>query len=73
MDQAAVFKMDIHMLWCMSMLQVESNSSPPVQNGRHFEDDIYICIFENENMYIFIDISLKIVPRGPLDNNPALF
>ena len=33
------------------------NSSLPEQNGRHFADDIFICIFMNE---------------GPIDNNPAL-
>ena len=50
----------------------ELNPSPPGQNGRHFADDIFICIFVNEKFGILIKISLKFVPRGPVDNNPAL-
>ena len=48
------------------------NSSPPGQNGRHFADDIFRCIFLNEKFYILITISLKFVPKGPIDNNLAL-
>ena len=35
-------------------------------------DDIFKCIFLNENDRIPIQISLKFVPRGPIDNKPAL-
>ena len=35
-------------------------------------DDIFNCIFLNENVWIAIKISLKFVPKGPFDNNPAL-
>ena len=35
-------------------------------------DDIFKCIFLNEKVCIVIQISLKFVPRGPIDNNPAL-
>ena len=28
--------------------------------------------FMNENVRIFIEISLKFVPRGPINNNPSL-
>ena len=45
---------------------------PPEQNGHHFTDDISRCIFVNENFYILIKISLKFVPKGQIDNNPAL-
>ena len=31
-------------------------------------DDIYNCIFLNENGRIPIQISLKFVPRSPIDN-----
>ena len=48
------------------------NSSPPGQNGRHIADDIFRCIFENEKFCILIKISLKFVPKGSIDNNPAL-
>ena len=48
------------------------NSSSPGQNGFHFADDIFRRIFMNEQFYILIQISLKFVPKGPIDNNPAL-
>ena len=35
-------------------------------------DDIFKCIFLNENDRIPIQISLKCVPRSPIDNKPAL-
>ena len=41
-------------------------------NGRHFADDIFKCIFLNENAWILIKISLKFVPKGPINNIPAL-
>ena len=47
------------------------NSSPPGQNGRHFTDYIFRCIFVNEKFCMLIQISLKFVPKGPIDNNPA--
>ena len=36
-------------------------------------EDIFKCIFVNEKFCILIQISLKFVPKGPIDNNPALF
>ena len=44
----------------------------PKQNGRHFADDMLKCIFLNENVWIPNNISLKFVPEGPINNNPAL-
>ena len=35
-------------------------------------DDIIKCIFFNENDIIPIQISLKLVPRSPIDNKPAV-
>ena len=35
-------------------------------------DDIFICIFLNENDRIPIQISLKYVPSSPIDKNPVL-
>ena len=42
------------------------------QNGRNFPEDIFKCIFLNENVSILIKISLKFVPKGPINNIPAL-
>ena len=35
-------------------------------------DNIFKLIFLNENDIILIQISLKFVPRSPIDNKPAL-
>ena len=42
------------------------------QNGRHFANGTFKQIFLNENVRIMIKISLKFVPKGPINNNPAL-
>ena len=48
------------------------NTLRPRQDGRHFPDDIFKCIFLNENVLISIKISLKFVPKGQINNMPAL-
>ena len=48
------------------------NSSSPGQNGRHFPDDIFACIFLKENVWTSIKILLKFIPNGPINNIPAL-
>ena len=48
------------------------NTLRPRLNGRHFADDIFKCIFLNENAWITITISLKFIPKGPISNIPAL-
>ena len=47
------------------------NTLRPRQNACQFPD-IFKCIFFNENMYFSIKISLKFVPKGSIDNIPAL-
>ena len=42
------------------------------KNGRHFADNPFKRIFLNETLRISIKISLKFVPRGPINNIPAL-
>ena len=49
-----------------------SSTLRPRQNGRRFADDTFKHIFLNENVRISIKISLKFVPKGPINNNPAL-
>ena len=48
------------------------NSLRPRPNRRHFADDIFRCIFENENEWISSRISLKFVPKVRINNIPAL-
>ena len=42
------------------------------QDGRYFAEDVLKCIFFNENVWISLKIPLKFVPRGPINNIPAL-
>ena len=58
-----------HRLVALSLL----NTLRPRKNGRHFADDMFKCIFLNVNVWIPIEISLTFVPKGSLNNNPALF
>ena len=44
----------------------------PRQNGCHFPDNIFKCNCINENVNIWIKILLKFVPKGPINNIPAL-
>ena len=48
------------------------NPLRPRQNGRRFADDTLNRIFLNENVRISIKISMKFVPKGPINNIPAL-
>ena len=48
------------------------NTLRPRQNGHHFADDMFKCIFLNENVCIPIGISLKFVPKVPMNNIPSL-
>ena len=43
-----------------------------VNIGRNFTEGIFKCIFLNENVWIPIKVSLKFVPKGPINNIPAL-
>ena len=47
------------------------NTLRPRQVGCQFLD-IFKCIFMNENIWILIEISLKFVPKGPINNIPTL-
>ena len=42
------------------------------QNGGYFADDTFRRIFSNENFWISINISLKFVPKVPVNNISAL-
>ena len=44
----------------------------PDRNGRHFADDILICIFVNEKFVFWLKFHWSFVPKGPIDNNLAL-
>ena len=48
------------------------NTLRPRQDWRHFTDEIFTCIFFNENSRILIKFSLKYLRKDSIDNNPAL-
>ena len=48
------------------------NTLRPRQNGRYFADDTFKRVFINKNVRISINISLKFVPKGLINNIPAL-
>ena len=52
-------------IWVINTLRLR-------QNGRHFADDIFKCIFLYDNFWILIEISVKYVPYGLIDNIAAL-
>ena len=63
-------------LWRFCLIEYAQNGPfntlRPRQNGRHFPDNIFKWIFLNENVWISINISLKFVPMGPINNIPTL-
>ena len=61
------FACHVHLLYA-----VDINTLRPRQNGRHFPDDVFKCIFLNENVLVLIKISLKFVPKDSFINTPAL-
>ena len=68
----------IHCLnqWCSSLLThvwPAFNTLRPRRSEQHFADDIFKRIFFNESVWISIKISLKFVPKGPINKIPALF
>ena len=54
----------------LSIIQI--NTLRPRQHGRHFPDDSFKWIFLNENVWISIEVSLKFIPNGPINNITAL-
>ena len=53
--------------WSAAWLAGRLSHLPSGQNGRHFTDDSFRCIFVNEIFCI-----LKFVLKGPIDNNHCL-
>ena len=64
--------MGITEIGVMGIQTIDLNSSIPGQIDCHFTDNIFRCIFVNGKFCILNKISLKCVPRGPIDNNQAL-
>ena len=61
-----------HVHSTLSHLSIIANTLGSRRNRRHLADDIFKCIFLNGNVWILIKNSLKFVPKGPINNIPAL-
>ena len=48
------------------------NTLRPRRNGRRFADDVFKCIFLNENVWISHTISMKFILNVPINNISAL-
>ena len=48
------------------------NTLRPRQNGHHFPDDIFKCIFMDKNVWDLLKISPKFVRKMQIDNIPSL-
>ena len=78
--QICIFQCDLIWIWVnvrLSHYQWSDskniiNTLRPRQNGCHLPNDIFKWIFLNENVWISINISLRFVPRGPINNIPIL-
>ena len=68
------FPHDSAVWWILatSHISITVNTLKPRQNGRHFPDDIFLCIFLNENVWISPGVSLKFVAKIRINNIPAL-
>ena len=55
----------------MTVLHLPNWHIEAEKNGSLFED-IFLCIFLNEKVWILINISLKFVPEAQINNIPIL-
>ena len=62
------FRVFVVLIWC----SLHINILRPRWNEQHFVDDIFKRISFNGNAWISIKISLKFVPKGPINNILAL-
>ena len=62
---------DLYLCYTIGVMET-INSLRPRSSRRHFADDMFKCISLIENVSTPIEISLKFVPRGPINNIPAL-
>ena len=78
-----VYICDVKLGFCTEFLLLQQNIGTDLiyfcktlrlrQNGRHLPDDIFKCLFLNENVSVAIKIVLWFVAEGPINSIPALF
>ena len=62
----------LFLLQGLTLIVAQFNTLIPGQSGQHLVDNIYKCIFFDENYDILIKISPKLVPEIWTDNNSAM-
>ena len=62
----------MHAITSVAKLALELTHLPLNKMAAILADDIFKCIFLNQNYRILIQISLKCVPRSQIDNKPAM-
>ena len=68
-----IISIPLRLLWSVrSHFWICINTLKSRQDGHHFPDDIFRCIFLNENEWYSIKVSLKFVPKVPINSIPAL-
>ena len=63
---------DLVSLECYSLSTGRLNTLRLRQNGHHFVDHVFKCIFLNENVWVSHKISFKFGHKVPIDNIPAV-
>ena len=56
------------LILCQDKENAYFNTFRPRQNGHHFADDVFKCLYLNGNVWFLLKISLKFVPKGPINN-----
>ena len=68
-DKLVFLVLKLEYSWIIGAINSQGiNSSSPAQNGPHFVDDIFKCIFLNEKFCILIRISRKLLPKGLIND-----
>ena len=67
-----MFLNGVCILLMLLLITADVNTLWRRQNFRQFLHDIFKCIFLNEDVLISIKISLKFVPKGPINDISAL-
>ena len=70
LDTHALLKLPPHLTGTNALAHLALGKMAPFFK---LADDNFKCIFLNEQDKIAIRISLKLFPRGPIDNKPTLF
>ena len=78
-----IYICDVKLGFCTEFLPLQQNIGTDLiyfcktlrlrQNGRHLLDDIFKCLFLNENVSVAIKIVLGFVAEGPINSIPELF